>query len=85
VLAFLIAFSFNFFLQKYWVFQSAEHHKIPRQMFLQFSVAVMNLGLNTLLLYAFVEYGHLWYILAQLISSAIIACESFVFYRFIFR
>ena len=85
ILAFAVAFSFNFTLQKYWVFQSGEHTKIPRQLPLHLGVALVNLVINTILLYLLVEYVHVWYVLAQAIASAIIAVETFFALRWIFK
>ena len=85
IAAFIVAFVFNFLMQKYWVFKSADHTKIPVQLPLHLTVALINLGINTILLYIFVEYVGLWYILAQAISSAIIAAETFVVLRLIFK
>lgn len=83
--AFFVAFVFSFSLQKYWVFRSDHHSKIPTQLPLHLGAALCNLGLNTLLLFMFVEYAHLWYILAQLVASTVIAVESFIVFRWIFR
>ncbi len=85
VLAFLIAFAFSFVLQKYWVFQSTESHKIKRQLPLHFATAGLNLVLNLSILYGLVEYAHIWYLLAQLIANAIVAFLSFFAFRWIFR
>lgn len=85
ILAFILAFGVSFSLQKYWVFKSGEHTKIPKQLPLHLSTALINLGLNTLLLFALVEYFHIWYLAAQVMASAIIAIESFLVFRWIFR
>ena len=85
IFAFFIAFMFNFFAQKYWVFRDRAHESISWQMPLHLAVALFNLGLNTLLLYTFVEYFGMWYVLAQAFASVIIAVESFVAYRLIFK
>jgi len=86
VFAFFIAFAVNFCLQKYWVFESPEYHKIPRQLPLHLGAALFNnLLLNTAILFCLVEYAHLWYIFAQILTSAVIAVESFVVFRWIFR
>lgn len=85
VLAFCVAFLVNFVLQKYWAFQSYEHHKAKTQLPLHLGVAVFNLGLNTLLMYSFVEFLGIWYVLAQIIASALISIESFLAYRWIYR
>lgn len=85
ILSFLVAFAANFLMQKYWVFQSADRGKTRRQLPLLFFVSVVNLGINTVLLYALVEYAHLWYLLGQVVTSAVIALESFLVFRWIFR
>ncbi|HEY4521137.1 MAG TPA: GtrA family protein [Candidatus Paceibacterota bacterium] len=83
--AFLIALAFNFTAQKYWVFKSSDRRAIPLQLSLHALVNIFNLIVNAILIYVFVEYFHLWYILAQLVTSAGIAAESFIAYRIIFR
>ncbi len=85
IFAFLFAFAFNFTLSKYWVFKSADRAKIKKQLPMQLSVNVINLGINTLLLHSFVEYIGLWYVTAQIVASILIAFESFVVYRWIFK
>jgi len=83
--AFIAAFSFNFLAQKYWVFGSDDHGRIPIQLPLHLGMALMNLGINIGLLYALVEFAGIWYVLAQLIASALIATLSFVLLRWIFK
>ena len=85
IISFATAWVSNFALQKYWVFESVHHAKLRRQLPLHLSAAVFNLFLNTVLLYCFVEYVHIWYILAQMLASALIAFESFMVFRWIFR
>jgi glycosyltransferase involved in cell wall biosynthesis len=85
ILAFLVAFAFNFAASKYWVFKSHDHTKIKHQLPMQLGVNIVNLGINTLLLFTFVEYFGIWYILAQLLASLLIAFESFLVYRWIFK
>ncbi len=85
ILAFFGAFAFNFVVSKYWVFKSRDPAKIRRELPMQLAVNVVNLGINTVLLYSFVEYLGLWYVLAQFFASIIIAFESFIVYRWIFK
>ncbi len=86
VAAFILAFSVSFVLQKFWTFGDHSREGIHMQMSLYFLVAVANLVLNTLLVYAFVERASMHYLLAQIVASALIAIESFFIYqRFIFQ
>jgi len=56
------------------------------QFSLHFSLGLVNLGLNTALMFVMVHYLDLWYMLAQIIAALIIAIESFMIQsRFIFK
>lgn len=86
VLAFILAFIVSFTLQKFWTFQDGSKDQIHKQAVIYLTVAVVNLLVNTGLLYLQVEYLGVYYILAQLIASAVIAVESFFVYQiFIFK
>lgn len=84
--AFVISFFVSFLLQKFWTFQDTETNRMHVQMTVYFLVAVANLTLNTLLMYLFVDRFHIWYVLAQILASGLIACESFFISRsFVFK
>ena len=85
VFAFLIAFVVSFILQKFWTFQDHSTDRVHMQAVAYFVVAGLNLLLNTLLMYLFVDKLHVWYLFAQFISSGLIACESFFISRYLFR
>lgn len=85
ILAFIVSFSYNFAFQKYWVFKNREHHKIPQQLPLHLGTALLGLLERTVLLYLFVEYAHVWYVLAQAIATIIVAFQSFFFFKKIYR
>ncbi|MDO8552913.1 MAG: GtrA family protein [bacterium] len=78
VVAFLISFLVSFVLQKFWTFQDASKDNLHLQLPLYLSMQVANLGLNASLMYAFVEYLHLWYILSQVIISLVLAVIAFI-------
>ncbi len=86
VCSFIIAFGVSFILQKSWTFQDASKDGIHRQLLAYLLVALINLGLNTALLYSFVEYAKLHYLLSQIMAGIIVAAESFFVYQiFIFK
>lgn len=85
ILAFLVAFFVSFFLQKFWTFSNASTVDIHNQMMIYFIPASINLGINTTLMYLFVDFAHLHYMFAQIIASGLIAFESFFIYRWIFK
>ena len=82
VVAFLIAVVVSFILQKFWTFQNNSKADLRRQAVVYITVAIINTGLNTLLVYIFVEYASLHYLLGQFFSSGLIAFESFFVYQF---
>lgn len=81
IFAFVGAFFVSFLLQKFWTFQDTSVDRVHAQATLYFVVAVVNLALNTFLMYVFVDGLHVGYLLAQVIASGLIACESFFISR----
>ncbi len=85
-LSFLVAFVVSFGFQKFWTFEDHSTDGLHGQAILYLFVALVNLCLNTAFVYMLVEFVHVHYVLAQIISGVVIACESFFVYRkFIFR
>lgn len=82
ILAFLVALLTSFNLQKRWTFKNSSSDQ--GKQFIVYSVtAIVNLILNTALMYLFVDIFNIWYMLSQVIVFGIIAVESFLIYRFI--
>ena len=79
--AFVAAFAVSFTLQKFWTFGDASVHMIKKQLVMYLVAAVINLGVNTMLMYSFVEYLHLHYLIAQIITSGLLAIGSFFVYQ----
>ncbi len=80
-IAFLLGFGVSFILQKFWTFEDSRMHVAGVQAIMYFIIILFNVCLNAMLMYALVEWVHLSHLVAQLISAAIIACESFFAYR----
>ncbi len=86
VIAMSISTFISFGLQKFWTFEDGDHSKTSWQLPAYILLCIFNLGLNTLLVWIFVEQIGLWYILAQIISSGLIAFLTFfVFQKIIFK
>jgi putative flippase GtrA len=83
ILAFLISFVVSFAMQKFWTFDDKRTHQMHIQASSYMFVALANLGVNAVLLYLLVQFAGMWYIYAQIVCDAIIACESFLIYKFI--
>lgn len=80
--SFIIAFWVSFGLQKFWTFRDKNTEKIVTQTYLYFIVAIVNLGISTLLIYIFVDYIHIHKFFSKVIANIIIAAESFFIYRY---
>jgi len=86
VLAFIIAFGISFFLQKFWTFRDRSIDEMHRQASLYLGISLFNLGVNTLLVYLFTDFCHLWYIFSQVIAAGLVALSSFFLYKYwVFR
>ncbi|MDP2709125.1 MAG: glycosyltransferase [bacterium] len=80
-LAFVAAFFVSFFLQKFWTFRDGDKEAMYRQMGVYLAVALINLAINGLLMYIFVDGFKIWYMLAQVMASSLIAVESYFIYK----
>lgn len=81
VFAFIVAFFISFLLQKFWTFQDMRKDVIHRQMIWFLVLSLLNLLVNTLLIYSLVEYMHLWYLAAAVMSGALLAVSNFLIYK----
>jgi putative flippase GtrA len=82
VLAMTISTFISFGLQKFWTFKDGDRSKIKWQLPTYILLCLFNLLLNTFLVFVFVEYIGLWYILAQIISSGLIAFITFFVFKY---
>ncbi|MBI2482121.1 MAG: GtrA family protein [Candidatus Vogelbacteria bacterium] len=83
VVSFILAFGVSFTLQKFWTFENHNRELLTKQLVIYLVVSVSSLIINTLMLYVLVDWFVVWYILAQIIAGALIACVNFFIYRFI--
>ncbi len=80
MLAFIFAFFVSFLLQKLWTFKNTHTHDTSRQFFLYLATALAGLLVNTIFMYILVDIFGVWYMLAQIFSSGIIAAVTFFIY-----
>ena len=71
----------SFTLQKLWTFRNFDIERIRMQFPMHATLALFNIGANTVLLYTLVEWVHIWYLLAQVISGALLACLNYYVYK----
>lgn len=81
IVAFIASVFTSFIFQKYWTFKDMSKERIHYQAIVFFVIAAINLALNTFFLYLLVEYAGLYYLVAQVLTSIIIAAENFFVYR----
>jgi len=86
VIAFIMSVGVSFAMQKFWTFQDTLLHDVHIQFSRYLVVLLVNLTLNTLLMYLFVEKMGLWYLSAQILATAIVAIVGYFGYKyFVFR
>jgi len=81
ILAFTLAFTANFAMQKFWSFNCEQEKKSHHQLILFLLVNLINLSINSFGVYLLVEKMNIWYIFSQVIMSGLIAMESFFVYK----
>lgn len=77
IIAFILNYAVNFTVQKFWTFENKDIKAIQQQIVMYFSMGVVFLPTNTLLLYLLVEYVHVQYLLAQLILTGLLSVISY--------
>ncbi len=87
VVAFTLALLVSFALQKFFTF--ADHTRttdvLARQFSIYTTIALINIALNTILMYLLVERLFLHYLISQVVASGTIALYSFFIYRAVFK
>lgn len=84
-IAFFVTLVVNFILQKFWTFED-NAGKMHMQMSLFFLNALMNLVLNTVLMYGMVDMLRVHHLLAQGVVMGVLAVVNYTVYRvYIFR
>jgi putative flippase GtrA len=86
ILSFVIALFISFTLQKFWAFRDKAIRGVHAQFMKYAMIIFVGLLLNTTLMFLLVDLLHFWYILAQIITGALIAVFNFLSYRkYIFK
>lgn len=81
IAAFAGAFCVSFVMQKFLTFNDRSLERVRAQAAGYLLIAVVNLGINTLVMYIAVDWCGLHYLLAQFLVTASIALYSFVLYK----
>jgi len=81
--AFLFGVLINFLLQKIFTFREFSHDVVPRQLFLFFLGAAVNVILNNQGVYYLTQVMGIWYIFGQVIMLGCLAMLNFSFYIFV--
>src|SRR3989338_8763571 len=80
VLAFIISVGVSFTMQKFWTFHDMQTHDVHAQFARYTLVITANLLLNTALMYLLVEKAGVWYLLAQFLTSMVVAGTGYFAY-----
>jgi len=81
ILAYLMAIVVSFTLQKFWTFQNKQTHDVQSQFARYTAVVLINLALNTLLMYILVTHMDVWYIFAQILTTSVVAVTGYFGYK----
>ncbi|HEU0085984.1 MAG TPA: GtrA family protein [Candidatus Paceibacterota bacterium] len=86
IISFCFGVVVSYLLQKFWTFQNYSKEGMHKQFTLFFFFALTMLGVNTLLMYFFVDILTIWYMLSQALAAIIIAFINYTFFnKVVFR
>ena len=78
VIAFVFGLFTSFSMHKFWTFRESSLHRLKKQFVFFTSLALVNLILNTFLMYIAVEMLGIWYLGAQFVIMGLLAVMNFV-------
>lgn len=81
VVSFCCGIIVSYFLHKFFTFENYSTNKIINQFSKFFLYNMFMLGLNTFLMYIFVDIFGFWYLLAQIIITILIAFINYIFFN----
>jgi putative flippase GtrA len=81
--AFIISVIVSFLAQKFITFRDRSRGRVPYQLTLYIIIALMNVVVNGVFMFSFVDLLRIPYVLSQIFSAAIIAVWNLAAYRFI--
>ena len=84
-IAWVLNWGCNFLMQKFWTFGNKDSKAVPKQLTAYFGMAIGFWLGGTVALYLLVEYGHLHYLVAQIIIMVITSMISYVVTSRIFK
>lgn len=81
ILAFAVGFFAIYLVFKYWIDIDVKHETPQQQMTRYMIVFIINVGINTEIVYFLVTYAYVPLLVAQAVAAVIVAYESFYAYR----
>lgn len=81
IISFCFGVIISYLLQKFFVFEDYSRENIYKQFSIFIIFNIFMLGINTLLIYTFVDIVGLWYLLSQALSSAICAFVNYIYFN----
>lgn len=81
IISFCCAVIISYLLQKFFVFKNYSKENIHKQFLIFLIFNIFMLGINTILMYTFVDIISFYYLLAQALSSAICAFINYIFFN----
>jgi len=81
IISFCSAVIISYLLQKFFVFKNYSRENMHKQFAIFFIFNLFMLGINTLLMYTFVDIIGLWYLFAQALAAIIGACVNYIYFN----
>lgn len=85
VISFCIAVVVSFLMQKKWTFEDHSTEDTHKKFVIYVTVAIVNLCVNTFLLFLLTDFAHFHYMVSQFITSGLVAIWSFFIYKIVFK
>jgi putative flippase GtrA len=82
-LSFLCGFAVSFTAQKFWTFGDRSYDRIHKQASAYFGLTLTSFFINIVAMHVLVTIIGVWYILAKILISALLAVAGFFMYKYV--
>lgn len=79
--SYVLTFIVNFSFQKFWTFRNFDLVRAPAQARRFLAVSLLNLALNTILMYGLVDIVGIHHVVSQVVVMCVLAVMNFILYR----
>jgi len=78
MISFTVSVIYNYILSITWVFDAKKNSSKEKELLIFMVLSIVGLGINQLLMWLLVDWGHLYYMLSKIVATGVVMVYNFV-------